>query len=723
LKVNGGGIALAGSGNSYTFTMPSANVTVTAEFLSGWRYVRAAGTGDGSSWANASNDLQKMMDEAAMARAALNLSAALVRVAAGTYTPRYEPMVPASLSGPYAYNLPVDARDAAFILREGVEVRGGYSASGEDIDEAARKARFDTYGALSNPAHRAVLSGDIGTPNYDADNTYHVVLALDIPAGSETILDGLTISGGYADGSGDLSMANGGAVVRRSGGGIFIFTADEASLASLYPPPPGFSSSTPVLTNVIISGNYAYNNGGGIFNGFSSPVLTNVTISDNTTDSDGGGMLNGLASPVLTNVIISGNHAAGGGDNSGGGGMYNNMSSPVLTGVIISGNSTARDGGGIYNLVSSPVLNTVTISGNTAGGVGSGMYNGMSSAPNLDTVTSSGNSIIFAVFFEPDAPVSLADMGQLWQYLEWGDKAVEPAYVPVKSGYTFIGWYVDEDGIIPYDYDTPVTSGMTIYSKWFTTGGNSELVSMAEVSAYLANVGGGPYTAANPLPLPVSIALANGGWEDILAAIATAGKYVDLDLSGSTMDGTEFDPGAGSTGGKQHIVSLTFPGTAQSIKGYGTFMDSAFQNFSALKAVSGENITAIGKFAFYNCTALETVSLPTAMDIGEAAFFGCNALETVSLPNATVIGDHAFDSCNALETVSLPNATDIGNSAFASCNALTTVVLGGNCNVSIGSDIPNGFKAYYDADNGSGAKAAGVYEYNGGWQYMGPYTD
>ncbi|MDR1898735.1 MAG: hypothetical protein LBQ55_01845, partial [Treponema sp.] len=89
VKVNGGGATLTGSG-PYTFTMPAGDVTVTAEFFNGRRYVRetAAGTGDGSSWANASDDLQKMMDEAAEAEAAQGLEA-LVRVAAGTYKPRY----------------------------------------------------------------------------------------------------------------------------------------------------------------------------------------------------------------------------------------------------------------------------------------------------------------------------------------------------------------------------------------------------------------------------------------------------------------------------------------------------------------------------------------------------------------------------------------------------------------------------------------------------------
>jgi predicted outer membrane repeat protein len=138
------------------------------------------------------------------------------------------------------------------------------------------------------------------------------------------------------------------------------------------------NSSLPTLTNVIISGNFAYE-GGGVYSGTSS-------------------------SPVLTSVTISGNHAAG--TIEGGGGMYINSSSPALTNVTISGNTASTNGGGIYN--SSPLkLTNVTISGNVAGNYGGGIYNTNSNYPAIRNSIIWGNtaatgSTIYNAIGQPD---------------------------------------------------------------------------------------------------------------------------------------------------------------------------------------------------------------------------------------------------------------------------------------------------------------------------------
>jgi hypothetical protein len=173
----------------------------------------------------------------------------------------------------------------------------------------------------------------------------------------------------------------------------------------------------------------------------------------------------------------------------------------------------------------------------------------------------------------------------------------------------------------------------------------------------------------------VSASLAGTGWSNLLAEIAAAGKYVALDLSACTMSGTEFDPDSSSSTGKALIVSLVLPSAATSIK-VGTYSDPTFKYFTALKTVSGENITTVGDYAFKGCTALTSVSLPQATSIGEYAFDGCTALTSVDLPRAETIGDlYAFAYCTALTSVSLPQATYIGVAAFEGCTALTSVSL------------------------------------------------
>jgi hypothetical protein len=350
-----------------TKTFTTANFALIPD--DGLRYVKFGGAGDGKSWNTASGDLQAMIDQAYAAKLATPSIQPVVRVAAGTYKPIYKP----NSDGTRDTSTTPGDRDSTFILRPGVEIRGGYPSSADN--NTAEASRDWT----SNPT---TLSGDIdnvpdggnamsGFSGMDG-NVYHVVIGVDIPNDGNTILDGFTIRGGNADGSGSITVD-----------GQLFGKSNGAGMYNYY--------SSPVLTNITISGNSAYSDGGSMYNYSSSPVLTNVTISGNSTTAvSGGGMFNDYySSPILTNVTISGNSAG-----SGGGGMFNDdYSSPVLINVTISGNS-AGGGGGMYNYNSSPVLTNVTISGNSSAGSGGGMGNVSGSSAVLTNVTISGNVAI-----------------------------------------------------------------------------------------------------------------------------------------------------------------------------------------------------------------------------------------------------------------------------------------------------------------------------------------
>lgn len=175
------------------------------------------------------------------------------------------------------------------------------------------------------------------------------------PLTSSAILDGFTLTGGNSTYAGGV--------------------------ANLY--------ASPVLRNLVITGNQSTGEGGGMYNGECAPTLTNVTISANSTTTNGGGMYNENASPVLTGVTIIGNSAVKGG------GIYNRGTSLSLTGATISYN-TAQFGGGIYNdLSSSSVLTSVLIHHNTAttdGDGGGGIYNGDQSSLTLINATVTENN-------------------------------------------------------------------------------------------------------------------------------------------------------------------------------------------------------------------------------------------------------------------------------------------------------------------------------------------
>ena len=50
--------------------------------------------------------------------------------------------------------------------------------------------------------------------------------------------------------------------------------------------------------------------------------------------------------------------------------------------------------------------------------------------------------------------------------VEDGEKVSEPDPAPQKNGYDFMGWYTDSSFTTKYDFDTPVTSNITLYAKW-----------------------------------------------------------------------------------------------------------------------------------------------------------------------------------------------------------------------------------------------------------------
>ena len=51
--------------------------------------------------------------------------------------------------------------------------------------------------------------------------------------------------------------------------------------------------------------------------------------------------------------------------------------------------------------------------------------------------------------------------------VEKGKQTCEPSYIPVKTGYTFAGWCVDEAATIPFDFDnTVVDRELTLYAAY-----------------------------------------------------------------------------------------------------------------------------------------------------------------------------------------------------------------------------------------------------------------
>lgn len=126
-------------------------------------------------------------------------------------------------------------------------------------------------------------------------------------------------------------------------------------------------SSSPTISDCIISGNMGATAGGGVAAlQSSSPTITRCIISGNTAGSWAGGILClDSSSPTITNCLITGNEVLGLG-NGGGGIDCWQSSSPLIVNSTISGNIVSQFGGGIFSHdTSSPTVKNSIIWGNT----------------------------------------------------------------------------------------------------------------------------------------------------------------------------------------------------------------------------------------------------------------------------------------------------------------------------------------------------------------------
>jgi hypothetical protein len=231
------------------------------------RYVkpRYSGDGSGSSWANASGNLQVM----------INASAAndQVWVAAGTYKPT---------SG--------TDRTISFTMKEGVGIYGGFAGSETSLSQ--RPAINLTTRSTTT------LSGDIdNSPADNSGNSYNVISNRS-GLTNNAVLDGFVITGGNANG--DNLDEDG------RGGGMY----NNGRLSSCAP----LIRNCAFVNNLATYGGAIYNDG---FLGNSSPTLINCSFQANSAHSGGAiynnGERSGTSSPTLANCSFEANSAPYGG--------------------------------------------------------------------------------------------------------------------------------------------------------------------------------------------------------------------------------------------------------------------------------------------------------------------------------------------------------------------------------------------------------------------------
>jgi len=300
-----------------------------------------AGSKNGSSWANAydASQLQTAITS--------STSGGQVWVAAGTYTPTNYAYVGTVLS--------TDPRDRVFSMKRGVSIYGGFAGAESNINQRA----FNPDGTLVN---KTILSGDINgddiedvnDPSYTtkkADNAYHVVMIADgTVAVAASTMDGFTIRGGYANGTGTTGSVSGSSLLfdRSQGGGITL---------------RGGGAYNVVYRNLLIENNVsldAAQGGGGIYfyaTSSNAIVIEKVNFKNNRASYRGGAIYINRVSGTSDFNISDSDFQENQADANSGGAIYYAGSTTTL-GIVRSTfkkNTSNNAGGAVY--VASGILN------------------------------------------------------------------------------------------------------------------------------------------------------------------------------------------------------------------------------------------------------------------------------------------------------------------------------------------------------------------------------
>jgi hypothetical protein len=323
----------------------------------------ATGGSDGTSWANAYVYLQDALADANESERPVE-----IHVAQGTYTP--------DRGNGYVRG----DKQAKFLLKSGVTIKGGFAG-----------VRASNPNAWDHQAYKTVLSGDLSgnderlLTNF-VENSDHVIWCIE--ADASAVLDGFTITGGYA--------------TDRIGGGLLNYQAN------------------PTVKRCVFFDNYA-SQGGGMANRYSSPTVSECTFSGNLAPYGGGGMYNTDQShPIVESCVFHDNWTW----YLGGGGMYCGDSNPTVTQCLFIDNG-APFGGGMYNAAASPTITNCTFSGNSSDSWGGGMQNEAGAKPTVTNCILWGD-IPDEIAFSGSATVTYSDVQGAWAGI--GNIARDPKF-------------------------------------------------------------------------------------------------------------------------------------------------------------------------------------------------------------------------------------------------------------------------------------------------------
>ena len=249
---------------------------------------------------------------------------------------------------------------------------------------------------------------------------------------------------------------------------------------------------------------------------------------------------------------------------------------------------------------------------------------------------------------------------------------------PEKPGYTFLGWYDDDDVKISEEGSRAFVfqqyeEGATYTMKWqkcatilAVNDENAGSVSGLEGTT----VAGGEVTViADPAPLYVFVGWYNS--DDELLSTDAEYTFVFGQEPGFLVAKFESAP---ETESDDFVFSLNSSGDGYALTSY----NGEDTSVVIPSSYNGLPVVEIGSYAFQNDAFIEGIYVPDSVTkVGSYVFSGCSGLTVVVLENGVKsIGSSAFSGCTGLTSVTIPDGvTSIGSSAFSGCSGLKSITI------------------------------------------------
>ena len=276
--------------------------------------INATGSNNGTSWANAYNDLQS-----ALSFAFLNDE---IWVATGFYHPTS-----------------TTNRDISFVMKNGIDIYGGFAGTETNINQRI---------ILANPT---TLTGDIGQPGDNTDNTRKVVKVQNFT--TDFTMDGFRVISGY-----DASSSG-------KGAGMYMYNNSGAQIT---------------INNCIFYNNYAYHSGGGLIVDDTHVTFNECEFLYNSSYNYGGGAIYS-ANVSNSDIYLNDSKLIGNNSRDGAAINFGGYTLKIERCLISNNTSTQGDILDIDSGVDTFVVNNSLLIGNLLNDAGSSLISIYSSSP------------------------------------------------------------------------------------------------------------------------------------------------------------------------------------------------------------------------------------------------------------------------------------------------------------------------------------------------------